>query len=52
MKDLEFQMDLLKRGATEVISEGELRKKLARSIKENKPLRIKAGFDPTARGWF
>ncbi len=25
MKDLEFQMELLKRGATEVISEDELR---------------------------
>jgi tyrosyl-tRNA synthetase len=48
MKDLEFQMELLKRGATEVISEDELSKKLARSIKENKPLKIKAGFDPTA----
>jgi tyrosyl-tRNA synthetase len=41
-------MELLKRGATEVISEDELSKKLARSIKENKPLKIKAGFDPTA----
>lgn len=48
MKDLEFQIGLLKRGATEVISEDELRKKLARSIKENRPLRVKAGFDPTA----
>jgi len=48
MKDLEIQMELLKRGATEVISEDELRKKLARSIKESKPLKVKAGFDPTA----
>lgn len=41
-------MEIILRGAAEVISEGELRKKLEKSVKENKPLRIKAGFDPTA----
>lgn len=42
------QLDIIKRGADEVISEVDLLKKLERSIKENRPLRIKAGFDPTA----
>jgi tyrosyl-tRNA synthetase len=32
----------------EIIQENELKAKLERAIKENKPLRIKAGFDPTA----
>ncbi|MFO1462526.1 MAG: tyrosine--tRNA ligase [bacterium] len=37
-------LDLLKKGTVEIISEGELANKLTRG----KPLRIKAGFDPTA----
>ncbi len=42
--DLESQIDLVKRGAFEIIDEKELRGKLAKK----KTLRIKAGFDPTA----
>jgi tyrosyl-tRNA synthetase len=42
------QLDIIKRGTTGIISEVELLKKLSRSEKEGKPLRIKAGFDPTA----
>jgi tyrosyl-tRNA synthetase len=38
------QLEIIKRGASEVIHEGELMKKLERG----KPLRVKAGFDPTA----
>jgi len=38
------QLEIIKRGVVEIISEDELRKKLA----ENRPLKIKAGFDPTA----
>ena len=38
----------MKRGTVEVISEGELSRKLAASAKERRPLRVKAGFDPTA----
>ena len=44
----EKQLEIIKRGAVEIISEAELKKKLQRSHKENIPLRIKAGFDPTA----
>jgi tyrosyl-tRNA synthetase len=42
------QIDLLKKGAAEIISEEDLEKKINRSLKAKKPLLIKAGFDPTA----
>ncbi len=44
----EKQLEIIKRGAVEIISENELLRKLKRSHKEEKPLIIKAGFDPTA----
>ena len=47
-KNLDKQLDLIKRGTVEIIQLDELKKKLERAIKENKPLVIKAGFDPTA----
>ena len=37
-------LDIIKRGAEELLLEHELKQKLA----QNRPLRIKAGFDPTA----
>ncbi len=48
MKPIDLQMEIILRGAAEVISEEELRKKILRSIETGKPLRVKAGFDPTA----
>ena len=42
------QLEVIKRGAVEVIIEADLLKKLEKSYDEKKPLRIKAGFDPTA----
>ena len=48
MSDIGCQMDLIMRGAVEVIQRSELESKLARAAKEKKPLRIKAGFDPTS----
>jgi tyrosyl-tRNA synthetase len=42
------QIDLLKKGALEIISEEDLEKKIRRSLKTKKPLLVKAGFDPTA----
>ena len=42
------QLEIIKRGAVEIIVEAELLRKLERSYHENSPLRIKAGFDPTA----
>ncbi len=41
------QMDVIKRGTSEIIPEEELVKKLEDSIKNNKPLNIKLGCDPT-----
>ena len=48
MKDVTQQLDLILRGAVEVIQQTELEAKLKRSLSEKRPLRIKAGFDPTA----
>jgi tyrosyl-tRNA synthetase len=42
------QLAYIKKGAAEVIRESELRERLENSIKTGKPLRVKAGFDPTA----
>ncbi len=41
------QMDLIKRGAVEIIPEDELVQKIERSIKTEKPLNIKLGCDPS-----
>ena len=42
------QLTYLKKGSAEIIRESELRAKLEKSRASGKPLRIKAGFDPTA----
>ena len=47
-KKPEEQLEIIKRGTAEIILEEELIAKLKRSAETNKPLRIKAGFDPTA----
>jgi tyrosyl-tRNA synthetase len=47
-KDIEKQLELIGRGAVEIIQPDELKKKLERAIKTGKPLVVKAGFDPTA----
>ena len=44
----EKQLEIIKRWAVEVISEKELLAKFEKSVKKNTPLKIKAGFDPTA----
>ena len=44
---LNEQMDLIRRGASEIIPEEELQKKIEKSIKEGKQLKIKLGCDPT-----
>lgn len=48
MLSLEEQLKTIKRGTVEIIPEEELVRKLEQSIKKNKPLRIKQGYDPTA----
>jgi tyrosyl-tRNA synthetase len=42
------QIEIIKRGSFEIIVEGDLVRKLEKSFREKRPLRIKAGFDPTA----
>jgi tyrosyl-tRNA synthetase len=42
------QMDLLEKGAAEIIRVSDLRERLEDSRKTGRPLRVKAGFDPTA----
>ncbi len=44
----EEQLATIKRGTVEIILEKELLHKLEKSCKAGKPLRVKAGFDPTA----
>lgn len=46
--DVEQQLEYLLKGSAEVISVAELEDKLKKSRTTGKPLRIKAGFDPTA----
>ncbi|HEY2391843.1 MAG TPA: tyrosine--tRNA ligase [Candidatus Angelobacter sp.] len=42
------QLAYIKKGAAEIIHERELRERLENSFKTGKPMRVKAGFDPTA----
>ncbi len=42
------QMELLLRGAVDVVEEDALRQRLEQSRKEGRPLLVKTGFDPTA----
>ena len=48
MKSLEEQLALIKQGCQEIIREEELKARLKEAIATGKPLRVKAGFDPTA----
>lgn len=47
-KSLEKQLDVIKRGTIEIVPMNELVKKIEESIKNNKPLKIKLGLDPSA----
>lgn len=46
--EIKQQLEIIKRGAIEIISERELVHKLEESAKNKRPLVVKAGFDPTA----
>lgn len=45
---IDEQMAYLKRGLADLIREEDLRERLAGSARTGRPLRVKAGFDPTA----
>ena len=47
-KPVDQQLEYIKKGAFEIIRESDLREKLEKSRASGKPLRVKAGFDPTA----
>ena len=47
-KDFEHQWQIICRGAVEMLPEGEFEERVRKSIAENRPLRVKQGFDPTA----
>ncbi|OGW04578.1 MAG: tyrosine--tRNA ligase [Nitrospinae bacterium RIFCSPLOWO2_12_39_16] len=47
-KDIKEQLKIIKRGTVEIITDDDLVKKLEKSISAGVPLKIKAGFDPTA----
>ena len=42
-----LQVQDLKKGVTDLVSEGELVSKITRALLKGKPLRVKAGFDPS-----
>ena len=48
MKSAEEQLKIIKRGTSEIINEKEFPQILEKCIKTGRPLRVKAGFDPTA----
>jgi tyrosyl-tRNA synthetase len=47
VKSVAEQLELIRRGAEQIVPEAELVKKLERSAKSGKPLRVKYGIDPT-----
>ncbi len=47
-KDIQKSMDLICRGTVDVLEKNELEAKLKKAIATGAPLRVKAGFDPTA----
>ncbi len=48
MVSIKEQLELIERGAVDIIAREELVKKLQRSEATGIPLKVKAGFDPTA----
>jgi len=48
MNSVQEQMAVIRRGAVEILVEAELEEKVRQSVASGVPLKIKAGFDPTA----
>lgn len=46
--EVERQWDVIRRGAVEIIPEGEMFSKIIDSVAEGKPLKVKLGLDPSA----
>lgn len=47
-REVERQWRILSKGVVDLLPEAEFKEKLLRSISENRPLRVKQGFDPTS----
>jgi tyrosyl-tRNA synthetase len=48
MLPIDEQLKIIKSNTVDILPEGDLEKKLEKAIAQNKPLRVKQGFDPTA----
>lgn len=48
-KEVEHQLNTIKKNVIDLISEKELVEKIEVSLREGKPLKVKVGFDPTAK---
>jgi len=48
LKEVDRQLEIISRGTVELLPQDEFQVKLARSIRDQIPLRIKQGFDPTS----
>lgn len=48
MLPVKQQLDIIQRGAEEILPLEELQRKLERAVAQNRPLIVKQGFDPTA----
>ena len=46
MASLDEQLHILRRGVDQIVPEDEFRRKLDRSLREKRPLRVKYGIDP------
>ncbi|WP_062047711.1 tyrosine--tRNA ligase [Bacillus sp. JCM 19034] len=46
--EVERQLEILRRGAVEIVPEEDLRKKIEKSVLTSKPLKVKLGMDPSA----
>ncbi|MFI2857591.1 tyrosine--tRNA ligase [Paenibacillus sp. JSM ZJ436] len=46
--EVERQLDVIARGAVEIVPEEDMKQKVMRSVVNNEPLRIKLGMDPSA----
>lgn len=47
-RELEKQLKIISRGTVDMLPDGEFEVRLAESIEQNRPLRVKQGFDPTS----
>ncbi|AQS56098.1 tyrosine--tRNA ligase [Novibacillus thermophilus] len=47
-QEVERQWNILRRGVVEIIPEAELKERLTRSLREDRPLKVKLGLDPSA----